>query len=478
MDAIQKINHLWWRGGFGPTPQLWQGTNPKFAPDKFTDALLKASKGLPVPLQVAQNAVDGLGNGLSELGRMQPQNTQAEADRRKQQQQKNRQEIRSLNLKWLSEMINSPAQLREKMAFFWHGHFACRNLNSFYQQQLLNVLRDNALADFGTLLRAVSKTPAMLQFLNNQQNRKNSPNENFAREVMELFTLGRGNYTEQDVKEAARAFTGWGFNLKGEFVWRPALHDAGTKTILGKSGNFTGDEVLSLLLEQKQTARFITQKIYRFFVNDTPDANRIEALSKRFYENGYQIASLMQDILSAGWFYDSANVGNRIKSPVELLAGLCRQLPMEIENEGALLLVQQALGQVLLYPPSVAGWPGGRSWIDSSSLLLRMRLPQLVAGGDEFEITLKSDDDAEMGMGRRGQGNLNRYTLKTRIDWKAALQPFAQTPDNNLHPTLAAWVLQTPNLPQEALINRLADPKHPREGRIIALMSLPEYQLC
>ena len=478
MDAIQKINHLWWRAAFGPTPQLWQGTNPKFAPDKFTDALLKASKGLPVPLQVAQNAVDGLGNGLSELGRMQPQNTQAEADRRKQQQQKNRQEIRSLNLKWLSEMINSPAQLREKMAFFWHGHFACRNINSFYQQQLLNAIRDNALADFGTLLRAVSKTPAMLQFLNNQQNRKNSPNENFAREVMELFTLGRGNYTEQDVKEAARAFTGWGFNLKGDFVWRPALHDGGSKTILGKSGNFTGDEVLDLLLEKRQTARFITQKIYRFFVNDTPNADRIEALSKKFYEGGYQIADLMRDILNAAWFYEPANVGNRIKSPVELLAGLCRQLPMEVENENTLLLVQQALGQVLLYPPNVAGWPGGRSWIDSSSLLLRMRLPQLAAGGDEFEIALKSDDDAEMGMGRRGAGNMNRYTLKTQIDWKAALEPFAKIPDEKLHPALAAWVLQTPNLPTAALINQLTDPRHPREGRLIALMSLPEYQLC
>lgn len=266
MDAIQKINHLWWRAAFGPTPQLWPGSNPGFAPAKLTDTLLKASKGLPTPLQVIQNAI----NDLSELGRMQPQNTQSEAERRKQQQQKNRQEIRSLNLKWLKEMINSPAQLREKMAFFWHGHFACRNINSFYQQQLLNAIRENALADFGTLLRAVSKTPAMLQFLNNQQNRKNSPNENFAREVMELFTLGRGHYTEQDVKEAARAFTGWGFNLKGEFVWRPILHDAGTKTILGKSGNFTGDEVLSLLLEQKQTARFITGKIYRFFCKRHP----------------------------------------------------------------------------------------------------------------------------------------------------------------------------------------------------------------
>ena len=130
----------------------------------------------------------------------------------------------------------------------------------FFQQQLLNIIRENALGNFGELLREVSKSPAMLSFLNNQQNKKQHPNENFAREVMELFTMGRGNYTENDVKEGARAFTGWGFNLQGEFVNRPFQHDNGKKTFLGKTGNFDGDDIIDILLEQKQTAKFITQK--------------------------------------------------------------------------------------------------------------------------------------------------------------------------------------------------------------------------
>src|SRR4030095_7613275 len=141
-------------------------------------------------------------------------------------------------------MVNSRAQLREKMAFFWHGHFACRNLNVFYQQALLDVIRRNALGSFRDMLHEVSKSAAMLNFLNNQQNRKDHPNENFAREVMELFTLGRGNYTEHDIKEAARAFTGWSATLKGEFVFRKFNHDFGTKTVLGKSGDLTGEDVL------------------------------------------------------------------------------------------------------------------------------------------------------------------------------------------------------------------------------------------
>ena len=178
-------------------------------------------------------------------------------------------------------MINSEAQLREKMSLFWHGHFACRVMNIYFQQQLLDIIRENALGNFGDLLHEVSKSPAMLSFLNNQQNKKQHPNENFAREVMELFTMGRGNYTEEDVKEGARAFTGWGFNLQGEFVYRPFQHDNGKKTFLGKTGNFDGDDIIDILLEQKQTAKFISQKIYKYFVNDTPDIEKIEWLAEQ-----------------------------------------------------------------------------------------------------------------------------------------------------------------------------------------------------
>jgi hypothetical protein len=183
-------------------------------------------------LKVTANAVDGLVDGIREAGAMEQLSTAQKNALRKQSVEG----LRNLNLRWLDEMVQGNP-LREKMAFFWHGHFACRNLNIYFQQQLLDIIRRHAMGNFGELLREVSRSAAMLAFLNNQQNRKQSPNENFAREVMELFTLGRGHYTEADIREAARAFTGWGFNLQGEFVFRASLHDAGSKTVLGRSGS-------------------------------------------------------------------------------------------------------------------------------------------------------------------------------------------------------------------------------------------------
>jgi uncharacterized protein (DUF1800 family) len=480
MLSIQKQNHLFWRAGFGPTPEMIHQSTP-FKPEPYVKALLKASEKPPIPFTVVQNMVDGLGNGIGEIGRMQAQqgtDSLTADQRRRQTQQQNRQATRSLNLAWLDEMVNSSAQLREKMALFWHGHFACRNLNSFFQQQLINIIREHALSDFGTLLHAVSKSPAMLQFLNNQQNRKNSPNENFAREVMELFTLGRGNYSEKDIKEAARAFTGWGFNLQGQFQFRAFQHDTGDKTVLGKTGNLSGEEVLDHLLSQRQTATFICSKIYRFFVHDNVNADHVAWLSKRFYENGYEIKPLLQDLFTASWFYDPSNMGNHVKSPVELLAGIRRQLPMDIGNEDIQLLIQRALGQILFYPPNVAGWPGGKSWIDSSSLLLRMRLPQMLSTGDGIEINVKSDDDTEMGMSRKAAGALNRFSLNATIDWNEVLKPFEKIAPAKQFEMMASCFLQTKKLPERDLINYLSNESPDARKAIIALMSLPEYQLC
>lgn len=172
--------------------------------------LLKTSEKTPERINVSQNLIDNYFSGNGGMDGMQKKELSKE--QRKEIQDLSREALKNLNLRWLDIMINSEAQLREKMSLFWHGHFACRVNNSYFQQELLQLIRENALGNFKDLLMAVSKSPAMLQFLNNQQNRKQHPNENFAREVMELFTMGRGNYTENDIKEAARSFTGWGFN--------------------------------------------------------------------------------------------------------------------------------------------------------------------------------------------------------------------------------------------------------------------------
>ena len=381
-------------------------------------------------------------------------------------------------------MVNSNAQLREKLSLFWHGHFASRNINVFYQQGILDVIRSNALESFRDLLHGISTSAAMLNFLNANQNRKGHPNENFAREVMELFTIGRGNYTENDIKEAARAFTGWGANAKGEFVFRKLQHDAGTKTIFGNTGNFTGEEVLDLLLERKETAHFIAKKIYRFFVNETIDTAKTQWLADRFYKNDYHIGKLMEDIFTSDWFYDEKNIGARIKSPIELLAGMQRMLPMKLENSESLLLVQRVLGQMLFYPPNVAGWPGGKSWIDSSTLMFRLRLPQLLNDNDELNITGKTDDDQAMGneeIKTKNKSGRVGNPINADIEWNVYTTKFESVLRENLVNALSDTLFQVKtSLNKDSLKNYTDDSGRDNfiKTATIQLMSTPEYQMC
>jgi len=468
--------HLLWRAGFGPAVEQVRDLD-KVSPPKLYDALVKASSRQPVPFTVANNVFDGLMNGIQDVRRM-----ELSKEQKKELQKKSREEIRNLNLEWLDEMTNSEQQLREKMAFFWHGHFACRNLNVLYQQQLVNTIRANALGNFGTLLKEVSRSAAMLAFLNNQQNRKQKPNENFAREVMELFTMGRGNYTEKDIKEAARAFTGWQFQLNGEFVFRPNLHDDGQKTVLGKTGNFDGDDVLNILLEQKQTAIFIVTKIYRFFVNEQTDPEKIQMLANQFYQSGYDIGALMKSIFTSGWFYDAKNMGALIKSPVQLIAGIRRILPMDIETPAAMLLAQKVLGQILFYPPNVAGWPGGRNWIDSSSLMFRLKMPQIIAGQELLNIRPKSDDDQDMGRMQQKQPKQGRQNFSATIKWDQLYEPLSKTTRENLFSTISSVLIQHPSeaiskTDLEAFFDSSTRERY-IQSAIIRLMSTPDYQLC
>ncbi|HTS45872.1 MAG TPA: DUF1800 domain-containing protein [Puia sp.] len=483
----QKNQHLLWRAGFGPMAEDISQL-PNASQKSYLKVIMKASSKSPEYIDVANNMLKGLVMGVGDVARL--QKNELSEEQKKQVRKQSQEDIKNLNLAWLNEMVNSDAQLREKMSLFWHGHFASHNLNIFYQQLLLDIIRRNALGNFGDLLHEVSKSAAMINFLNNNQNKKDHPNENFAREVMELFTMGRGNYSEKDVKEAARAFTGWGANLQGEFVFRKQQHDTGVKTVLGKTGNFDGDDVLDILLEQKQTAAFITKKIYRFFVNDTVDESKLSWLASRFYQSHYDIKSLMEDIFTSEWFYDTNNIGSHIKSPVELIVGIRRMLPMQIENEEVQLLVQRLLGQLLFYPPNVAGWPGGTNWIDSSTLMFRLRIPQIIYASDEFSMRPKDDDDQMMGMKDiseekiklKGVGKVKvGQAIRAQINWDTYLKKFDGVADDKLSAAISGIVLQSKSGVSENTFSKYID-SGSRENRIksttIQLMSTPEYQLC
>lgn len=474
-----KNQHLLWRAAFGPMAEV-QTDIDRLSQKALWKMLVVSSANTPGRISVS---------GLKlpdESPAMAATNEADKANKGRLFRIQSRQDLQKMNLTWLSEMINSQAQLREKLSLFWHGHFACRLVNSPFQEQLLHIIRSNALGNFGTLLREVSKSPAMLQFLNNQQNKKAHPNENFAREVMELFTLGRGNYSENDIKEAARAFTGWGFNLQAQFVDRPRFHDDGEKTVLGKTGNFNGDDVLNLLLESKQTAYFITKKVYRYFVHENVDEARVKWLSARFYANKYEILPLLEDIFTADWFYGEKNIGNKIKSPIELIAGIRRYLPMQLSNADSQLVYQRLLGQILFLPPNVAGWPGGKSWIDSSTLMVRLQLPKIFSSNETVNISPKSDDDLNMGMMEQKALQAKRKFISAtggaaEIDWAPLAKAFESTKREELAQKVTDSLLQAASRVQTPVMQRYLD-ETSRDNYIksvvINVMCTPEYQLC
>lgn len=396
-----------------------------------------------------------------------------------------REKTKNINLAWIDVMTKTPYPLVEKTALFWHGHFAARIGNPYYDQELLHIIRRNALGSFRTMLKEVSQSSAMLQFLNNQQNKKAHPNENFAREVMELFTMGRGHYTENDIKEAARAFTGWAYDDEGRFIYRFRQHDDGEKTFLGKSDNFNGDDILDIILQQKQTAVFITQKLYRYFVSDEKiDEQRVAELSTVFYNSNYNIGALLKTIFTASWFYSPGIAGSKVKAPVELLVAYQRTVPFTFYEAKTPINLQRVLGQFLFNPPNVAGWPGGRSWIDSSSLMIRMRLPEALYGSKELNLGAKDADMDDMKTMQHAEGINHAGTFRiarASVTWDSYIDTWKAIPRDQLPAMLAAFLLPaTITAGQLKEMIGFADKDSPEDyikSLTILFMGMPQYQL-
>ncbi|MBX5493035.1 MAG: DUF1800 domain-containing protein [Chloroflexi bacterium] len=293
--------------------------------------------------------------------------------------------IEGLRQAWLLRMLHTRRPLQEKMVLFWHGHLTSavskvggRRVELLARQ--LALFREHALGNWRALLRAISRDGAMLFYLDNRLNRRSAPNENYARELLELFTLGIGQYTEQDVKEVARAFTGWTLNRDGEFVIVARQHDDGPKTIFGRTGHWDGDDVIDLILEQPAAAPFLARKLYRFFVADDPPAATIERLAAEFRASDWDLRVLVGSILRSPEFQSEQAYRARIKSPVEFVIGTLKALGAEHlppDTPAAL----RRMGQDLLNPPSVKGWDGGPSWINAATLLERANFASRLAAG-------------------------------------------------------------------------------------------------
>jgi uncharacterized protein (DUF1800 family) len=305
--------------------------------------------------------------------------------------------MRDLRRWWLQRMVETKRPLEEKMTLFWHGHFTSgyRDVrNALHMAQQNDLLRDHALGSFELLVHAVAKDAAMLEYLDNNRNRRERPNENFAREVLELFTLGVGHYSERDIVEAARAFTGWTFNADtGAYVFQANQHDYGVKEFMGRRGRFDGEDIIDIVLERPRVAEYIVQRVLDFFCgapNDerpgaslipAQDADALTALFRGDFgpADRYEMKPLLRFLFRSRAFYAPTIRGQRVKSPVELVVGAVRQLELPAARTVALMDTTAAQqGQMLFQPPNVKGWPGHRDWISTSSLYDRYNFAGLI----------------------------------------------------------------------------------------------------
>jgi uncharacterized protein (DUF1800 family) len=313
---------------------------------------------------------------------------------------------------WIERMVHSPRPLQEKMTLFWHGHFATsaqKVKSSAANHQLNSLFRENATGNFKTLTTAVGQSPAMLRYLDNVQNVKGQPNENWARELMELFTMGVGHYTEDDIKESARAFTGWTTDNAGQFRFNEDRHDFGAKTVFGRSGNFDGWDMINLIFEQPVTAEFISAKLWTYFAYENPEPQIVTALADTLRANHCEIAPVLETIFMSEAFYSEKAVGTQIKSPAQFLVQLAQHLSLESPPYVALARAAGQLGQMLFYPPNVAGWDGGRAWINANTLLTRYNMSRSIVVADFFEPDEMSTMDMRAMGGDMGKAYRQQF---------------------------------------------------------------------
>jgi len=343
--------------------------------------------------------------GADTAPRKRPQDMTVEE--RKLLREVGQQQIFALRGWWLDQMRATPAPLSERMTLFWHNHFVSsyqkvQSPELMYRQN--QTFRTHAVGSFSALLHAAVKDPAMLIYLDNVNSRKGAPNENLARESMELFTLGEGKYSELDVKEVARAFTGWSVDRTiDQYLWRPQLHDAGSKTVLGRSGNFDGDAVLDILLAQPACAEFIVTKLWREFISPEPDKAEVARIAQRLRESGYELKPALRELFLAPAFWDPATRAHLVKSPVEMLVGAVRQFDIRYSDSLPFTFAVAQLGQNLFYPPNVKGWPGADAWINTNTLMGRKSVLERVFKTGESEAI--APIPVAMGMTERGPSN-------------------------------------------------------------------------
>jgi uncharacterized protein (DUF1800 family) len=480
-DAV-KAAHLLNRAGFGGTPDevaqvMQQG--PIQAVDAlldFPDAAADEQSQTDVP---DLSSIDGYPKSFKDLRSIYKGKSPEEIKELRQKlMMANREAIEAVMTWWLKRMSQGPHPLQEKLTLFWHGHFTTSAKDEKAASLIWNqneLLRTNAAGNFRTFVRQISRDPAMLDYLNNEENRKAHPNENFARELMELFTLGIGNYTEPDIKNSARAFTGWGHD-GDDFIYRKFQHDDGIKYFMGHAGNFDGDDIIDIILSQAACPKFIGSELFSYFAYEQPDQSLVTALGSVLLENRFELRPLIRTILTSRAFYSPAAIGTQIKSPIQLVVGTTRLLEIPSPEGRRMMQPFQQMGQVPLMPPNVKGWPGGQLWINTSTLFVRYNTAIAMVGGGMGG-----------GFGGGGEGG-GRGPIYNRIMEQRGSQfnPDAVGPHGTPQQVVDGWVSRLIQRPiddskRQVLLDALGDESENPQAvkRMIQLIvSMPEYQLC
>ncbi len=378
--SFEDAAHLMRRAGFGGTPEQIEELR-RLGPQLAAEKLLRftAQDG-------TQSNPHSIEKTFQEAQQQGVNNPAARA-------------IPTLQAWWIHKMLQSREPLKEKLTLFWHGHFVSaldKVRNAFMLRDQNELFRNKGLGKFQDLVLEVSRDPAMLRYLDNDKNVKKHPNENYARELMELFTMGaHGGYTEKDVQEAARAFTGWTFsrqrlnaNPDPKFIFNASQHDSGVKTVLGQTGKLGGEDVVRIVTNHPATPKFMTRKLWAFFVNEDVPHTVIEELSRTWVQSGGNIREVLLEMLSSEAFYAPENRVVLIKSPLEYVIGTLRSLNIGLKpaQEMGLIGLLNAMAQAPFLPPDVSGWDAGLGWISDTTLLNRLNFVGMIAGTGRLPV--------------------------------------------------------------------------------------------
>ena len=480
-----QARHLLMRAGFGGTPQEikdWHALGLDKAVARLAD--YNAAEKADQAFEPADLDPDIIRTRTAEERRefliARRENDQKTMDKFRRERVAAQAEDRRMHAKlqrwWIQWMAQTPRPTEERLTLLWHNHFATRHRDvrdAFLMEQQNTMFREHANGSFKDLALGIVHDPAMIKFLNNDKNKRQKPNENLARELMELFTLGEGHYTEDDIRQGARALTGYYVN-DNDFLFNERQHDPGDKTILGYHGPINGDSFVKILLKHPACSQFIALKLYRHFVADVSDdwdlletntRSFIQAMADQLRDSGYQIKPVITAVFKSKHFYDKSIVGKKIKSPVQVVAGTARQTGAPLRDTRGITKALESMGQELFEPPSVAGWEGGRSWINTSTLFLRENTCTYMLTGT---APGKSFKKSEMGY--------DPMPLLQGLDDRS---PEAVT--NHLCDALLGEY--TPAARREPLIRFMKErSKGVTADALVALLLLitatPEYQLC